>query len=253
MIEALITLRGADPGTVGRDRIRLLETVGRAGSITAGARAAGLSYKAAWDALDGMARLFGRPLLATRTGGPAGGGARLTPAGAHVIAVFARLEAEVSRVSGLFDTEHVLDVAPLRTSARNVFRGTVRAVRPRRLTADIALALPDGVPLIARVTEASLQRLDLAIGRPAIALVKAPFVRLAPVDSPRRAPSRNRFSTCVQSATLSGGAAEVLLDIGSGRTLTASLSARRARSLDLSTGRPLLALIDPADIILAVE
>ena len=66
---------------MGRDRIRLLQAVAREGSITAGAKAAGLTYKAAWDALDAMANLFGRPLLETRTGGRAGGGARLSPTG----------------------------------------------------------------------------------------------------------------------------------------------------------------------------
>ena len=48
---------------------------------------------AAWDALDAMANLFGRPLLETRTGGRAGGGACLTPAGLRVIDAFGRLEA----------------------------------------------------------------------------------------------------------------------------------------------------------------
>jgi N-terminal domain of molybdenum-binding protein len=44
----------------GRDRIRLLEAVGREGSISGAARAVGLSYKAAWDAIDGLNALFGR-------------------------------------------------------------------------------------------------------------------------------------------------------------------------------------------------
>ena len=53
----------------GRDRIRLLEAVGREGSISAAARAIGLSYKAAWDAIDGLNTLFGRPLVEARSGG----------------------------------------------------------------------------------------------------------------------------------------------------------------------------------------
>src|SRR5882724_11486914 len=97
-IEATITLKSDDVSGVGRDRIRLLQSVARAGSITAGAKAAGLTYKAAWDALDAMTNLFGRPLLETRTGGRAGGGASLTPTGVRVIEAFGRLEAEMSRV-----------------------------------------------------------------------------------------------------------------------------------------------------------
>src|SRR5215469_6318907 len=97
-IEALVTLKAEDPPAVGRERMRLLEAVAREGSITAGAKAVGLTYKAAWDALDGMANLFGRPLLETRAGGRAGGGASLTPTGVRVIQAFRRLEAELARL-----------------------------------------------------------------------------------------------------------------------------------------------------------
>ncbi|MGD9847247.1 MAG: winged helix-turn-helix domain-containing protein, partial [Variibacter sp.] len=87
-IEAAITLRTEGISGVGRERIRLLQAVAREGSISAGARAAGLTYKATWDALEAMANLFGRPLLETRTGGRQGGGAQLTPTGLRVIEAF---------------------------------------------------------------------------------------------------------------------------------------------------------------------
>ena len=51
----------------GRGRIRLLEAVGREGSISAAARATGLSYKAAWDAIEGLNTLFGRALVEARS------------------------------------------------------------------------------------------------------------------------------------------------------------------------------------------
>src|SRR5262252_2558073 len=97
-IQALVTLKTDDAPAVGRERMRLLEAVAREGSITAGAKAVGLTYKAAWDALDAMANRFGRPLLEKRTGGRAGGGASLTPTGARVIQAFHRLEGEMARV-----------------------------------------------------------------------------------------------------------------------------------------------------------
>ncbi|HRJ61773.1 MAG TPA: LysR family transcriptional regulator, partial [Azospirillaceae bacterium] len=59
---------------MGETRVRLLEAVGREGSISAAARAVGLSYKAAWDAVDAMNNLFGRPLVGAQTGGRKGGG-----------------------------------------------------------------------------------------------------------------------------------------------------------------------------------
>ena len=53
-IEALVTLKSDATAAIGRDRIRLLEAVAREGSISAGARAIGITYKAAWDGLDAM-------------------------------------------------------------------------------------------------------------------------------------------------------------------------------------------------------
>ena len=103
-IEATITLKSDGFPGIGRDRIRLLQAVAREGSITAGAKAAGLTYKATWDALDAMANLFGRPLLETRTGGRAGGGAHLTTAGLRVIEAFGRLEAETPRLQSPYPT-----------------------------------------------------------------------------------------------------------------------------------------------------
>jgi len=90
-IEAVVTLRNEDVAGVGRERIRLLQAVAREGSISAGAKVAGLTYKAAWDALDAMANLFGRPLLETRTGAKAGGGASLTPTAMRAIEAYNRL------------------------------------------------------------------------------------------------------------------------------------------------------------------
>ena len=122
-IEATVTLKSDDVAGVGRERIRLLQAVAREGSISAGAKAAGLTYKAAWDALDAMANLFGRPLLETRTGGRAGGGARLTPTGLRVIEAFGRLEAEMTRVLRVLEP----DLAGSGISPLNLVSGFLHA------------------------------------------------------------------------------------------------------------------------------
>ena len=257
MIEAFVTLRGSG-SAVSRDRIALLAAVADEGSIAGGARAVGLTYKAAWDALQAMTRLFGHPLLDRRVGGRAGGGTRLTPAGAHVIAAFGRLEADLARAARQLDSVTALagtsdaDVAPLRTSARNVLRGTIAAVRPRDLSADVALALTGGGTLEARITMGSVAGLGLAIGRPAAALVKAPLVRLTAHDGARSARD-NAFVASILTTTLAGVAAEIHVDIGAGRQLAAATTARHARRLGLEPGSPVLASFNPIDVILAVD
>ena len=146
-LEALVSLTSEHARAVGRDRIRLLEAVARGGSITVGAKAIGITYKAAWDALDAMANLFGQPLLVTRAGGKAGGGATLTATGVRIIEAFHRLEAEMARVLRKLEPDlagtgitrlNLVSGFLMKTSARNALRGTITA---DAITAEVATTL----------------------------------------------------------------------------------------------------------------
>ena len=171
-IEAHVTLSGTDAPHVGRERIALLEAVAREGSITAGAKAVGLTYKAAWDGLDAMANLFGQPLLLKRAGGKAGGGAALTATGIRVIEAFHRLEAEMARVMRALEPD--LDgtgVTPLnlmsgflmKTSARNALRGTIAGIVSDEMSAEVAVSVSEGAVIYALVTRGSLRDLGLVV------------------------------------------------------------------------------------------
>jgi molybdate transport system regulatory protein len=82
-----------DPeGRIGPGKIALLEAIGEAGSISAAARRMGMSYKRAWDLVEEMNRLFGRPVAGTRTGGQKGGGAELTALGRLLVERFRAIE-----------------------------------------------------------------------------------------------------------------------------------------------------------------
>ena len=82
-----------DPeGRIGPGKIDLLEQIASFGSISAAARAMEMSYKRAWDLVDEMNLLFGRPLVSAQTGGRHGGGARLTPFGMTVVTRFRAIE-----------------------------------------------------------------------------------------------------------------------------------------------------------------
>ncbi|MCU0619978.1 MAG: tRNA (N6-threonylcarbamoyladenosine(37)-N6)-methyltransferase TrmO, partial [Gemmatimonadales bacterium] len=77
---------------LGHGRVTLLEAIDRHGSITQGAHAEGVSYRAAWRWIDRLNRQAGVPLVALATGGQHGGGARLTDAGRAAIAAHRLLE-----------------------------------------------------------------------------------------------------------------------------------------------------------------
>ena len=82
-----------DPeGRLGPGKVTLLEKIVESGSISAAARAMNMSYKHAWDLIEEMNVLFGKPLVSTQTGGKDGGGARLTAMGQAVVTRFRAIE-----------------------------------------------------------------------------------------------------------------------------------------------------------------
>ena len=81
-------------GAVGPGKIRLLERVRETGSIAAAGRSMDMSYRRAWLLIDALNRTFRQPVVATKMGGRAGGGAELTPFGAELVAHYRAMEAE---------------------------------------------------------------------------------------------------------------------------------------------------------------
>ncbi|KAB2875764.1 MAG: LysR family transcriptional regulator, partial [Burkholderiaceae bacterium] len=81
----------------GSGRFDLLRAVASEGSITKAAKAYGISYKAAWDAIDSMNVLAGEPLVERSTGGRGGGSTRLTPRGQRLLERFEQIDAAHQR------------------------------------------------------------------------------------------------------------------------------------------------------------
>jgi molybdate transport system regulatory protein len=81
---------------IGPGKADLLEAIESTGSISAGARQLGMSYKRAWDLVDTMNRSFKQPLVATATGGNRGGGAEVTDFGHDVLCRYRMIEAKAA-------------------------------------------------------------------------------------------------------------------------------------------------------------
>ena len=84
---------------IGPGKIALLEAIRTEGSITAAARYLGMSYRRAWELVEELNATFGRPLVESRAGGKAGGGADLTPLGYFVIGRYRAIQKAVEQAS----------------------------------------------------------------------------------------------------------------------------------------------------------
>jgi molybdate transport system regulatory protein len=81
---------------LGPGKVRLLEAIGKTGSISRAGRALGMSYRRAWLLVNDMNRCFRALVVATQPGGVRGGGAALTPFGVELIANYRAIEAQAT-------------------------------------------------------------------------------------------------------------------------------------------------------------
>ncbi len=77
---------------IGPGKVQLLEQIAALGSIAAGGRALGMSYRRAWELIEELNEIFGRPVVEPRSGGRKGGGAAITPLGLNLISRYRAME-----------------------------------------------------------------------------------------------------------------------------------------------------------------
>jgi len=232
----------------------LVEAVGELGSISAAAKKVGLSYKAAWDAIQAVNNLFESPLVSASPGGRSGGAAQVTEQGHAVLGAFRRVEAQMDAALARLDAD-TLDLfwsLGMRTSARNALRGEITSITGGAVNAEVTLRLADGLEIVSVITQHSVEDLGLVVGAPAIALVKASFILLAKGEGLRTS-ARNQIAGVVASREDGAVNSDIRLDIGGGKTLSAVITLESARALEIAVGDKLTALIKAPHVILAVE
>lgn len=253
-------INAGDRSLGGHGRMALLRAVAEQGSITHAAKAYGMSYKAAWDAIDTMNGLAGQPLVERVTGGRGGGATRLTEHGQRLLARYEQVDAVHQRFLRVLDAGSMdLDeefsltkVLQMKTSARNQWAGTVSAVRAGAVNDEVELLLPGGTRLTAVITRESTEALGLRPRKTAIALVKSQAVLLASGLGRARVSTRNRLDGHVRSVTTGAVNAEVAVETAGGLVVVAIVSQATVAELGLAPGEPVAALIKASDVVLAV-
>ena len=241
-------------GALGHDatakRIDILRRIGDVGSISEAARGAGVSYKAAWQAIETLSNLAGVVLVEKAVGGAGGGGALLTAAGRQLLQaadMLARARAEVlqqlAQGSG-GQLAQGLAALGLRTSMRNQLPCQVQALVPCGAAMRVVLLLAGGGTLLARITQESAQLLGLHPGQAVLALCKATAVRVVRESLPRE--GENRLAGVV-SRVATADEGEVSLLLAGGLQLVGFALGEAP-----DEGDAMLAMVDESAVVVAV-
>lgn len=163
--------------------LQLLGHVHREGSITAAARAAGVTYKTAWDRLRNLQTRLGQAVIIPAKGGRGGGRTLLSEKGQALLQYYQQLRREQDHAAGPdIELDSVSDLSdrplPLRkTSARNHLHGTVATIRRGGIRDEIQVKLHEALQVSVNITHASTLALGLKKNMSVYLLIKAPAVR----------------------------------------------------------------------------
>lgn len=246
----------------GASRIALLAAIGETGSITGAAKAVGMSYKAAWDAIDAMNNLAGEALVERATGGKGGGGTTLTPRATKLIATFRAVEREHRRflerageaIENFVDDWQLIGRIGMKTSARNQLYGKVSAVTRGAVNDEVELELPGGQTIVAVLTHESTETLGLTPGAQAFALIKASWVMLLVDDGkPVKLSARNQLRGTVSGVKRGAVNSEAALQLDGGPVVTAIVTNESVDALGLHDGVKAIAVFKASSVILGVS
>ena len=238
----------------------LLAAIDSTGSINKAASTAGYSYKGAWLVLETAANLSSEPLLARTTGGKGGGGTQLTPAARDLLAAWHRLESAhlgFLRAQEAWITQQpalagLLRRISMKTTARNQFAGRISGVEAGPVSTQVTVTIAGGQDIVATLTTAAANRLQLAPGKEAIALVKSSAVVLVTDFAGYLLSARNQFAGTISRVERGAVSSLVILTLPGGAHLPASVTNDAVDALGLAVGQPATAVFKAYSVMLAV-
>ncbi|EGT3572642.1 molybdenum-dependent transcriptional regulator [Citrobacter sp. ANG330] len=242
--EILLTLKLQQKLFADPRRISLLKHIALSGSISQGAKDAGISYKSAWDAINEMNLLSEQTLVERATGGKGGGGAVLTRYGQRLIQLYDLLAQIQQKAFDVLSDDDALPLNSLlaaisrfslQTSARNQWFGTITARDRNQVQQHVDVLLADGeTRLKVAITAQSGERLGLDEGKEVLVLLKAPWVGITQDDAIAQA-ADNQLQGIVTHIERGTEQCEVLMTLPDGQTLCATVPVNDAVSLSEGT------------------
>lgn len=140
----------------------------------------------------------------------------------------------------------------MKVSARNVFTGKITALVDGAVNAEVEVTTPGGDRIVAIVTEGSVKSLGLAVGKDAVAYVKAPWVMLLTGDPDVRFSARNQLAGTVKRLAKGAVNTEVSIELPGGAIVHAVVTNEAVLELGLKEGVAATALIKASNVVLGV-
>ncbi|MBO5658234.1 MAG: LysR family transcriptional regulator [Duodenibacillus sp.] len=165
-------------------RLDILRRLDECGSISKAAQLSGVSYKAAWQAIETLENLAGSALVEKVVGGSKGGGTRLTESGRSVLQLAVRLararEAVLREFAQSPDGAFAhIGMFGLQTSMRNMIPCRIESISYGAAMVRVALRIDGNNVLSANITRESAQLLDLKEGMSVLAMSKGTAAEVA--------------------------------------------------------------------------
>lgn len=239
--------------------IELLELIDDCGSINKAASSMGMSYKAAWLAIESINNLSQEPMVVRQTGGAQGGGTQLTSYGRRFVHLYRCLEEEQRKlfekleenINDFEQYQSLLRRFNMKTSARNQFLGKIIQIKEGAVNSEVSLDIGANDRITAIITNESFENLKLEVGKEAYALFKAPWVILAR-DEGYKTSARNELRGVVSLIHQGAVNSEVSVELAGGKIVSSVVTNESILGMGLKVGLKVCALIKASHVILAV-
>lgn len=236
-------------------RLEILKRINEVGSISEAARSSGVSYKAAWQAIETLGNIAGGSLVEKTVGGSRGGGTKLTNTGLKVLEIAEELAKARAKVLSKYlssdDPIKNIGSSTLRTSLRNHIPAVIETMKQGSALVTLYLRIDDEHIIKASVTKESALLLGLHEGMEVLALTKAIGVSISAERSNASSQSRDmnvitgEVVRCERA--MKGG--ECTIRLKSGIRIVGF--ARGGHGLHLN--QPAYALVAPSSIVIALN
>ncbi|MDD3059681.1 MAG: TOBE domain-containing protein [Sulfurimonas sp.] len=254
-IDGRFWLTKDDQSFLGAGRVELLHKIEKTGSINAAAKEMKMSYKAAWERINGMNALAEKPLIQRKIGGSGGGGTTLTPYAHELIKTYERLHELhrqfIDRFAEAGDDPQrlarILSRTFLTTSARNQIPTTIQKITQHGLYVTIEMPLSNESSLRSTITKKSADNMGLDTQSEIYAIIKSSDI-LIQSQAPQTSEEINILKGTIKSIELSDDFAELEFSLNKNTNLIAFLDKEKVNTFEI--GPEAYAIISTKNIII---